>query len=94
MLAAALSAQAAAADEKRPGFGAVASVIPVHPQADSSAAAGGSAPGEASSAKPRKPAYLLRIGMDDGSIQVRQLSRKFSAGEHVLLTNAGDVLPD
>ena len=33
--------------------------------------------------------------MPDGSVQYRDLDRpEFRAGERVLLTNAGDVLPD
>jgi hypothetical protein len=89
-----LAAPAWAADpaEQRPGFGVVESLIPLKPQ--ESAAAGGSAPSASTAAKKSSGGYLLRVRMDDGSVQIRQVKRRFSAGQRVLLTNAGDVLPD
>lgn len=76
-----------------PGYGVVEGVKPVIVR-ERSAAAGGS------SSEPRRtvdgrPAYRLTIRMPDGSVQYRDIDRpEFKAGEHVLLTNAGDVLPD
>ena len=88
----AMSAYAADPAEERPGFGVVESLIPL--KAPDSAAAGGSAPSASTAAKKGSSGYLVRIRMDDDSVQIRQVKRRFSAGQRVLLTNAGDVLPD
>ena len=75
-----------------PGYGKVQSIIPLQAQpAEPSASAGGSSP---SKARPTQ-AYLMRIRMDDGRIQVRQVKRReVAVGQRVLVTNAGDVLPE
>src|SRR5580765_2008033 len=73
---------------ERPGYGVVQSVTPL--QRQESASAGASVPGAS-----RGAAFLVRVRMEDGSIQVREVrKRKFSAGDRVLLTDAGDVVPD
>jgi len=78
---------AASAEDKRPGYGVVEAVAPV--KAEPSASAGASAPTQA------KRKYRLRVRLDDGTIQYRTLNkRQFSAGDRVLLTNAGDVVPE
>ena len=76
----------------QPGYGVVESVVPVRVAAhERSAATGGSASGRAES----RPAYRLAVRMPDGSLQYRDLDRpEFGPGDHVLLTNAGDVVPD
>jgi len=39
--------------------------------------------------------YRLAVRMADGSVQYRDLDRaEFRPGDRVLLTNAGEVLPD
>jgi hypothetical protein len=77
-----------AAASMQPGYGVVEQVTPVRVR-EASAAAGGS------SAAPARPVYRLKVRMADGSVQYRDLDRpEFRAGERVLLTNAGDVLPD
>jgi outer membrane lipoprotein SlyB len=75
--------------EERPGYGTVQSIAPVRVEpSEESASAGSSAP-----ARPRT-SYLVRVKLDDGSIQIRQLkNRSVAVGERVLITNAGDVLP-
>lgn len=73
---------------ERPGYGVVQSVTRL--QQPESASAGASAP-----AARRVPVYLVRVRMEDGGVQIRQVKKhKFSAGDRVLLTNAGDVVPD
>lgn len=72
----------------RPGYGVVEKVMPVLVR-ERSAAAGGSATADA------RPVYRLAVRMADGSVQYRDVDRaEFRPGERVLLTNAGDVLPD
>ena len=72
----------------QPGYGVVEQVTPVQVR-EAPAAAGGSA------ASSTRPVYRLKVRMADGSVQYRDLDRpEFRTGEHVLLTNAGDVLPD
>ncbi len=79
----------AAEPQRRPGYGVVESVSPL--RQPESASAGASAP--ASGAHPAL--YLVRVRMDDGTIQIREVKkRRFSVGDRVLLTNAGDVVPD
>ena len=76
----------------QPGYGVVESVTEVQVVSRSrSAAAGGSAQG----AKSTRPMYRIAVRMPDGSLQVRDLDKpEFKVGDNVLLTNAGDILPD
>jgi hypothetical protein len=77
--------------EKRPGYGVVESVVAIRraPQTDS-ASTGASTPSRAA-----PYTYRLRVRLDDGSIQYREIKAdEFAVGDRVLLTNAGDVLPD
>lgn len=101
LLAVALAANALAAEpvappvpvgEMRPGYGVVESVMPVRLAArERSAAAGGSA----ASSPATRTAYRITVRMPDGTLQQRDLDQpEFRPGDHVLLTNAGDVLPD
>ncbi len=78
-------------EQMQPGYGVVEEIAPVKVR-ERSAAAGGSSSG---SATPAKPAWRVKVRMPDGSAQYRDLDRReFRPGDHVLLTNAGDVLPD
>jgi hypothetical protein len=75
----------------RPGYGVVESVSEVRVVPQRSAAAGGSAP----SPSEGRPMYRIRVRMADGGVQLRDLDKpEFKAGDKVLLTNAGDILPD
>ena len=78
--------------EMRPGYGVVESVTEVQVVSrERSAAAGGSAP----SASEGKPMYRVTVRLPDGSRQQRDLDKpEFKVGDNVLLTNAGDILPD
>jgi hypothetical protein len=84
--------------QMRPGYGVVESVAEVrvapersHEARERSAAAGGSAPAAPSA----KPMYRVTVRMPDGSRQVRDIDKpEFRAGDRVLLTNAGDIVPD
>lgn len=85
--------------QMKPGYGVVESVTevqmqvrdPKEPRERSAAAAGGSA----QAGKSTKPMYRIAVRMPDGSLQVRDLDRpEFEVGDNVLLTNAGDILPD
>ena len=78
--------------EMKPGYGVVESVKEVQMATrDRSAAAGGSA----QPAQSTKPMYRISVRMPDGSLQVRDLDKpEFKVGDNVLLTNAGDILPD
>jgi hypothetical protein len=39
--------------------------------------------------------YRVTVRMPDGRLQVRDIDKpEFRAGDHVLLTNAGDIVPD
>lgn len=80
------------AGEKKPGYGVVESVQEVRVvSAERSAAAGGSAAGE----RTGRPAYRVSVRLADGSVQYRDLDKpEFKVGDNVLLTNAGDVVPD
>jgi hypothetical protein len=91
---AALLPAAIAAAEQQPGYGVVESITATrHKPAEPSASAGASAPSPRSAAQ--GTTYRVRVRLDDGSVQVRDLKkREFSAGDRVLLTNAGDVVPD
>lgn len=78
------------AKEMKPGYGVVESVTEVQ-LLERSAAAGGSARGEATF----QPMYRIGVRMPDGSMQYRDLDKpEFKVGDNVLLTNAGDILPD
>jgi hypothetical protein len=81
-----------ASKEMQPGYGVVESIQEVRVvSAERSAAAGGSAPGEAKS----RPAYRVGVRLADGTLQYRDLDKpEFKVGDNVLLTNAGDVVPD
>ena len=96
-----LAATAALADEPvvapvptkqmKPGYGVVESVTPVRLMPERSAAAGGSAPAAAQG----RPMYRVGVRMPDGSVQFRDLDKpEFRIGDNVLLTNAGDIVPD
>jgi len=77
--------------QMRPGYGVVETVAEVRVAPERSAAAGGSAP----TSEAAKPMYRVTVRMPDGSRQVRDIDRpEFKAGDHVLLTNAGDIVPD
>ena len=80
------------AREMKPGYGVVESVAEVQVKSrQPSAAAGGSAQGAGSA----RPMYRIGVRMPDGSLQFRDLDKpEFKVGDNVLLTNAGDILPD
>ena len=84
------------AKEMKPGYGVVESIQEVRvisgdTRPERSAAAGGSAPGEAKG----RPAYRVGVRLADGTLQYRDLDKpEFKVGDNVLLTNAGDVVPD
>ncbi len=79
--------------DMHPGYGKVENIVPVRLTAgERSAAAGGSA---AKSSLEGRPAYRVTVRMADGSVQQRDVDKlEVKVGEDVLLTNAGDVLPD
>jgi hypothetical protein len=79
--------------EMTPGYGVVQSVTEVQMVTrERSAAAGG---GSAQAAKSTRPMYRVGVRMPDGSLQYRDLDKpEFKVGDNVLLTNAGDILPD
>ena len=84
--------------DMKPGYGVVESVTEVQlvperqkESRERSAAAGGSAPGTLSG----RPMYRVGVRMPDGSLQLRDLDKpEFKIGDNVLLTNAGDIVPD
>ena len=77
--------------EMQPGYGVVQSVTPVRVAPERSAAAGGSAAKDEAA----RPMYRVAVRMPDGSMQYRDLDRpEFKVGDNVLLTNAGDIVPD
>jgi hypothetical protein len=77
--------------QMQPGYGVVESVTPVRVVPERSAAAGGSASKDAHSG----PMYRVRVRMPDGKVQYRDIDRpEFKVGDNVLLTNAGDIVPD
>jgi hypothetical protein len=84
--------------DMKPGYGVVESVTEVQlvperqkESRERSAAAGGSAPGTPSG----RPMYRVGVRMPDGSVQLRDLDKpEFKVGDNVLLTNAGDIVPD
>ena len=81
-----------------PGYGTVESVIPLAQarlEVEESASAGGSRPAVTKQARQKARGYLVRVRMDDGSIQVRTVKRaEVRAGQRALITNAGDVVPE
>lgn len=80
------------AKDMQPGYGVVESVTPVRLASERSAAAGGSA---ATTTRASRPMYRVAVRMPDGRVQYRDLDRpEFKVGDHVLLTNAGDIVPD
>jgi len=84
-----------ATQQMKPGYGRVESVTEVRVAAkrERSAAAGGSAQSEKSAEA--RPAYRVGVRMADGTLQYRDLERpEFKVGDDVLLTNAGDIVPD
>ena len=85
-----------ATQEMKPGYGRVESITEVRvAKRERSAAAGGSAPSTEKGADAARPAYRIGIRMADGSLQYRDLERReFKVGDDVLLTNAGDIVPD
>src|SRR2546422_1043364 len=84
--------------EMKPGYGVVESVTEVElvrerqgQSRERSAAAGGSAPAASSG----RPMYRVAVRMPDGSLQLRDIDKpEFKVGDNVLLTNAGDIVPD
>ncbi len=79
--------------KQHPGYGVVQSVTPLPPREESASAGGSSS--SASSGASRRPGYLIRVKLDDGSIQVRSIRKPaFAPGERVFITNAGDVVPE
>ena len=85
-------------EDMKPGYGVVESVTEVQlvrerqkESRERSAAAGGSAPGGPAG----RPMYRVGVRMPDGSLQFRDLDKpEFKIGDNVLLTNAGDIVPD
>jgi hypothetical protein len=78
-------------EKMRPGYGVVESVTEVKVAPERSAAAGGSAP----AASQAKPMYRVTVRLADGSVQQRDIEKpEFRVGDNVLLTNAGDIVPD
>jgi len=79
-------------NDMRPGYGVVETIREVRlAPPERSAAAGGSAP----SASEARPVYRVGVRLADGTLQYRDLDQpEFKVGDHVLLTNAGDVVPD
>jgi hypothetical protein len=90
--AACAAVQAAPPADERPGYGVVQSIQRLPGKAaEPSASAGASSPSRTRSSG----SYLVRVKLDDGSIQVRQVKkREVAVGQRVLITNAGDVLPE
>jgi hypothetical protein len=90
--AAALSANRAHSEE-RPGYGVVESIAPL-PSGDTEPSASAGATRESGGGKKARR-YLVRVRMDDGSVQVRSVSEpEVREGERVLITNAGDIVPE
>ena len=82
--------------DMRPGYGVVESVQEVRvASGERSAAAGGSAPSAGGERRDSRPAYRVGVRLADGTLQYRDLDKpEFKVGDNVLLTNAGDVVPD
>src|SRR5690242_7848809 len=76
--------------QMQPGYGVLEEIAPAKLR-ERSAAAGGSA---GDSAHDTRPVWRVKVRMADGAVQYRDLDRReFAPGDHVLLTNAGDVVP-
>jgi hypothetical protein len=76
-------------DKQHPGYGVVELVTRVKPEESASAGASG-APGARDA-----PTFLIRVKLDDGSVQIREIRKPvFTPGERVFITNAGDVVPE
>ena len=87
-----MTVQTVWAADQAPGYGVVQSItrLPPSTPAERSASTGSS-----STPAKRKTVYLVRVKMDDGSYQVREVAGVgVRVGQRVLVTNAGDVLPD
>jgi hypothetical protein len=86
-----LSPMPAFAADDRPGYGVVETMTPLQRKPEPSASGGSSAPARRDAAT-----WLVRVRMDDGTYQVREVKkrRNIAVGTRVLLTNAGDVVPD
>jgi hypothetical protein len=84
------------AKDMRPGYGVVQSIQEVRViSGERSAAAGGSASSRADAKRDARPAYRVGVRLADGTLQYRDLDKpEFKVGDNVLLTNAGDVVPD
>ena len=84
------------AKEMRPGYGVVQSIREVRlAPGERSAAAGGSAPSAGGNKQEARPVYRVGVRLADGTLQYRDLDKpEFKVGDNVLLTNAGDVVPD
>lgn len=79
-----------AQSEMHPGYGVVERISEVRVLPERSAAAGGSAPKENA-----RPVYRIEVRLADGTLQYRDVDKpEFKVGDNVLLTNAGDILPD
>ena len=85
-----------ASQQMKPGYGRVESITEVRvAKRERSAAAGGSTPSSEKDADAPRPAYRVAVRMADGSLQHRDLAKpEFKVGDNVLLTNAGDIVPD
>jgi hypothetical protein len=81
-----LLATAAFAAEPHPGYGVVKVIDRIPAQESASAGA----------SKASSQRYLVKVQLDDGSLQVRSVKgpHKLKAGDRVLVTNAGDVVRD
>jgi len=80
--------------QQPPGYGVVESVTPVSRAPEESASAGASRPPAIERAR-QKRSYLVRVRMDDGSVQVRSVRRaEVRPGQRALVTNAGQVVPE
>ena len=93
-LAAAIAFDAlAAGGDSHPGYGVVESVKKLSPADTPSASTGASTPNRAPNRGSAR--YLVTVRLDDGTVQIRTVRRlEVRKGERVLVTNAGDVVPD
>jgi hypothetical protein len=80
--------------EERPGYGVVESIVALDAgEAEASASAGASR--EIPPGRRKAERYLIRVRMDDGTVQIRTADkREVREGERVLITNAGDIVPE
>ena len=83
-----------AAADRGPGFGVVQSIILLPGPGEESASAGASAAPK-SVGRARHGRLLVRLKMDDGTYQVREVKgASVRVGQRALVTNAGDVVPE